>query len=854
MPIRHFDYYISERQLIQKAPISQLKGAKIGFEGQYWLRKIIKPNLARMSNSAEAKTLENITANIVAMGGTFPYNTFKALLEKEINKIRSLDIYPFFVFNGLTFLRKDKPFTTEDTRPNKRASGWDHYERGRLESAHNTWSSSSSVHQNEFMNSVFKIFQENNIEFMRAPYSSWAQLAYLQQKGYVQSVYSGSEMLMWCGDSDNVILNIDFDKKEFSWVEKIRVIQDLNLIHPDHFIDICMLAGFDWISTFPPLVSNPNTSFTFKGTVDMLQQFRTGYNAIQAHADYPKVKETNYEENFCRIKSIINHNIILKEDGTTEPLNKETAPNDLHELFGPRLPDEVYFYMCQGMVSPQVITNLVSGMLLEGPPLCNGDTIEYREFIKSQNLLDLRTQALSLLTMGMSNFMRNRRVNSIFWFDPSHEIQLHHENEPIGIRWLPPNKVVQINDSKQSDKENENPNENENGKEDSKEKEKSNKISESQVKGNTPPVYSLTNNIDWIESHKKKEKDFSISNINLLFCLQTIANQSQIQLNVPSNQNSNNSKNAKGNNNLSPFDLKYVRNVDDIYALVLLRFLEARDFIKLSPPSKSNSSNSSTNYVLGSYQFTPYGKALQKALSVTPSSATFQEEIVTALELIRMNVLNNKFYNKIPYIKPGTKLSSPVTLSTPSTPNKEGNDIKEHINLISRVASLLHISFKSMVVWKGPLDLELLRFNSFMKAVTRSLRNLCEMILLSMTMNENAGKSDTNLEVLGAGIKLPFLLDANTANGIITKNYLDSLTDIINITPEVIQKSTTSIENKFKDYCDNVKIDMENTYKLWDCIFEAVKSLKADGQISEEYAKEFIDANEWLKGKRPIFN
>jgi len=845
MPIRHFDYYISERQLIQKAPISQLKGAKIGFEGQYWLRKIIKPNLARMSNSAEAKTLENITANIVAMGGTFPYNTFKALLEKEINKIRSLDIYPFFVFNGLTFLRKDKPFTTEDTRPNKRASGWDHYERGRLESAHNTWSSSSSVHQNEFMNSVFKIFQENNIEFMRAPYSSWAQLAYLQQKGYVQSVYSGSEMLMWCGDSDNVILNIDFDKKEFSWVEKIRVIQDLNLIHPDHFIDICMLAGFDWISTFPPLVSNPNTSFTFKGTVDMLQQFRTGYNAIQAHADYPKVKETNYEENFCRIKSIINHNIILKEDGTTEPLNKETAPNDLHELFGPRLPDEVYFYMCQGMVSPQVITNLVSGMLLEGPPLCNGDTIEYREFIKSQNLLDLRTQALSLLTMGMSNFMRNRRVNSIFWFDPSHEIQLHHENEPIGIRWLPPNKVVQINDSKQSDKENENPNENENGKEDSKEKEKSNKISESQVKGNTPPVYSLTNNIDWIESHKKKEKDFSISNINLLFCLQTIANQSQIQLNVPSNQNSNNSKNAKGNNNLSPFDLKYVRNVDDIYALVLLRFLEARDFIKLSPPSKSNSSNSSTNYVLGSYQFTPYGKALQKALSVTPSSATFQEEIVTALELIRMNVLNNKFYNKIPYIKPGTKLSSPVTLSTPSTPNKEGNDIKEHINLISRVASLLHISFKSMVVWKGPLDLELLRFNSFMKAVTRSLRNLCEMILLSMTMNENAGKSDTNLEVLGAGIKLPFLLDANTANGIITKNYLDSLTDIINITPEVIQKSTTSIENKFKDYCDNVKIDMENTYKLWDCIFEAVKSLKADGQISEEYAKEFIDANEW---------
>jgi len=837
MPIRHFDIYINERQLTQTAPLSQLKGAKIGIEGQYWLRKIIKP---RMSNAAEAKTLENITANIVAMGGTFPYNSFKALLEKEINKIRSLDIYPFFVFNGLSFLRKDKPFSTEDTRPIKRSSGWDHYERGRLEMAHNTWSSSGSVHQNEFMNAVFKIFQENNIEFMRAPYSSWAQLAYLQQKGYVQSVYSGSEMLMWCPDNDNVIINIDFDKKEFTWVDKIRVIQDLNLMHPDLFIDICMLAGFDWISTFPPLA--PNTGFTFKGTVDMLQQYRTGFNAIQAHAEHPNVKKYNYEENFCRIKSIINHNIILKEDGTTEPLNKETAPNDLHELFGPRLPDEVYFYMCQGMVSPQVITNLVSGMLLEGPPLCNGDTIEYRDFIKSQSLLDLRTQALSLLTMGMSNYMRHRKVNSIFWFEPSNEVQLHHENEPVGVRWLPPNKIAQINDSKQSDKENEGTNENAN--EDTKEKDKSNNTPETKI--NATPVYSLSNNIEWIESHKKKEKDFSIAKINLSFCLQTVQNQSQIQLNVPTNQNNNN-KNSK---NVSPFDLKFVRSVDDIYALVLLRFLEARDFIKLN----NTKSNNSSAIPIGSYQITPYGKALQKALNATPTSAKLQEEIVTALELIRMHVLTDKSYNKVPYIKPGTKLTSPVTLSTPSTPNKEGHEIQDHINLISRVASLLHISFKSMVVWRGPLDLELLRFNSFMKAVNRSLRNLCEMLLLSMTMNENAGKSDSNLEVLSAGIKLPFLLDANTANGIITKSYLNSLTDIINITPEVIQKSTTSVENEFQEYCENVKGDMENTYKLWDSVVEAVKSLKSDGEITEDYAKQFFDADEWLKGKRPSFN
>jgi hypothetical protein len=37
--------------------------------------------------------------------------------------------------------------------------------------------------------------------------------------------------------------------------------------------------------------------------------------------------------------------------------------------------------------------------------------------------------------------------------------------------------------------------------------------------------------------------------------------------------------------------------------------------------------------------------------------------------------------------------------------------------------------------WSGPLNRDLLAFNSFVKALNRSYRNLCEMLTLSFFLN-----------------------------------------------------------------------------------------------------------------------
>jgi hypothetical protein len=38
------------------------------------------------------------------------------------------------------------------------------------------WASSGGVHPADLLNSVFHILHENGIEFVRAPYSAWAQV------------------------------------------------------------------------------------------------------------------------------------------------------------------------------------------------------------------------------------------------------------------------------------------------------------------------------------------------------------------------------------------------------------------------------------------------------------------------------------------------------------------------------------------------------------------------------------------------------------------------------------------------------------------------------------------------------
>jgi len=67
-------------------------------------------------------------------------------------------------------------------------------------------------------------------------------------------------------------------------------------------------------------------------------------------------------------------------------------------------------------------------VLIENPPLCNGETQEYKQFLNQ--LLQLRTQAMSLLTQPLHQFYQSRKVVSIYWYEPSNDHPLQHNVLP----------------------------------------------------------------------------------------------------------------------------------------------------------------------------------------------------------------------------------------------------------------------------------------------------------------------------------------------------------------------------------------------------------------------------------------
>ncbi|KAJ1925949.1 hypothetical protein IWQ60_004210 [Tieghemiomyces parasiticus] len=411
MPVRHFDIFTVERRLLQSSPLNILSDIRVGIDGHHWLRRLMV-SVIRDPYPA-------------AMGGV-PL-ALEAAIEKELTALKAHRIHPLFVFSGIGLLRKDKPFSSEDQRPARRAGAWSLYDHQRTEAALSQWQSSGSTSQPDLLNDVFRILRRHGVDFMRAPYSAWGQLVYLQRhpQSPIHAIYAGSEILTF--PVDKVIVSLELDKGTFAWLSKPQILRDLGL-DAEQFLDVCILAGFDWSATFPPLAVS-NLGFTFKAVHDLIKQHKTGFNTVQHYADNPEVIKTKYVDQFCRARCAVKYHLVLTTEGAVVPLptaidEAADVPSDIHEFIGYRFPDEVYQYLGRGLVGPQVLNNLVSGVLLETAPLCNGETSEYRKLLAQ--VLPLRTCTLSFLSKSLHQFYHNRKVVSVYFFEPTVEHAMAH--------------------------------------------------------------------------------------------------------------------------------------------------------------------------------------------------------------------------------------------------------------------------------------------------------------------------------------------------------------------------------------------------------------------------------------------
>jgi hypothetical protein len=261
----------------------------------------------------------------------------------------------------------------------------------------------ASSPNSDIINYVISHFVQAKVEFIRAPYSSLPQLAYLchPSRNFIHAIHAPSDILLW--DVERFVVSLDLENNSYNWVDKSTVLSDLR-VKDDLFIDLCLISGWDNCSTFPPFAD----PFNFKYICEAVRQVKSGFTLIQQYIDHPQVNSSDYVDMYCRAKCIIKFHFVMHDDGVVKPMNLEGAPNDLHDIIGHRLPNALYFYLTQGLINPQVINTLLSGYLIEFSPLCNGETKDYKNLLK--DLLPLRTQTLHFLSHNLHTYYRQRKV------------------------------------------------------------------------------------------------------------------------------------------------------------------------------------------------------------------------------------------------------------------------------------------------------------------------------------------------------------------------------------------------------------------------------------------------------------
>jgi len=162
---KHSPATLLERKQIQTLPLSVLADTRLGIDASHYLNQILE-------NPATREPL------LAATGG-LPL-ALSSRIESDLRVLEKQRIKPVFVFPGLQPTKRSRPVQQNDyyesTRDRKEA--WSKYEAGQEDQATKLFESRPCINQWDLWRAVLRIFRHRNVEFLVAPYISWAQVCF----------------------------------------------------------------------------------------------------------------------------------------------------------------------------------------------------------------------------------------------------------------------------------------------------------------------------------------------------------------------------------------------------------------------------------------------------------------------------------------------------------------------------------------------------------------------------------------------------------------------------------------------------------------------------------------------------
>lgn len=721
MPIKSLESYLFERKLVNTSSIEVLQNATIGIDVEHYLSRIYTFKKEQF---------------LFGIGG-IP-SSLKDYIKSDLQVFKEFNIKPIFVISGLNIQLQMTDYNTNELSPQEQ-----HLE--------NTWAKLNSKNLNPYgysslsndsfrlftdplplrpmINDLVKYFIESDIDYLIAPYEASFQLSYLYQRQLIDSIYGSTDLLLT--KVDKFILGMEFQSKDFRFIDKVRILTELNLTERQ-LIDLSLMVGCSVQPiTFPnlPPLAKPiqpyaqlsyfkiyleflylYTSFVGNKSADLygyvvglndprlLELYSKGYCAIKY---IPVLNKEGYvqlysqemfklglmdesdefmigddtQDEIDKVKKngqgVENTNGVsttVSENGALNEL-KLKIPNDLHDILSQRLPPELYFYGSIGLLKVQILESITTGKLFIRPPLESGLSSSYRKLILLPRFIELLDSQYNLITQLLARYYQVKKIKVHHWFR---------------------DEVIEVNNRM------------------------------------IPPVYQKLAHLLWKTSENNDK-------FTLLSFFKTLPDKFE-------------SKGVKS---------KDILTYNDVMSTVMLRTLYLLEILD----TKTNELGS-TGKILRKF-----AQDLKKKLS----DEEFQS-LMLLLLLIKSKTLNLAEYTRefsgVP--KSFKKLTNDVAL----------DDFElSSITLISRIFSLHRLNI-SPINYQGPISRALVNFRSHVKFISENIVNTVECLLVDFIVHQE----DSALKMKFKGIdewhhlikQIPFFKDCNnTLLGIVAEIYFE---------------------------------------------------------------------------------
>ncbi|KAG9961067.1 PIN domain-like protein, partial [Aureobasidium melanogenum] len=404
--ISGFNEWAASAQLGHTDSFAELNERRLGIEAEDFIANIL----------TTSPTKEPL---LPALGG-LPF-ALEETITNHVGVLRSYGCQPYFIFNGVTSNGQEERLQAATRATKSIANAWELYGASEPERAVAEFDTlSGTINVDNIYRFVQNILRKHDVDFLVAPHSACAQLASIAGTEFCDAVAGSSDILMY--EIDQLITKLDFEQAQFSWVTRRECMEALGAPSTAMFVDACLLSGCSILPTLPQLendmTASPRTP-KIRAAADLLKRSQANGNALcLQYQDDPAMIALNYLDRYRKASLYIKHYVCIRPNGKIESVDGASAPSDLNNIMGHRLPEEAFGYLSHGIISPEVLSWIASNEIIERPPLDGGEADAYRRLV-SDSLTPLRTSALSLLTYSFHRFYQHRPIYLRCWFSPN---------------------------------------------------------------------------------------------------------------------------------------------------------------------------------------------------------------------------------------------------------------------------------------------------------------------------------------------------------------------------------------------------------------------------------------------------